>query len=133
MEDAETPFKSDVKSLQKFLSGRTDNVKLDMWSLELQGRNITVEHIHSSKNMAADCLSRLPFVTRKRNHNPLNYMNFSNEPITELTHTSMSIDYIRPEENDAMCKLCETDLTYTIPQQKTDKQHQNSKHNEEQR
>ena len=41
-------------------------------------------------------------------------MNFSNEPITEFTHTSMSIDYIRPEENDAMCTLCEINLTDTI-------------------
>ena len=30
---------------QKFLNGKTDNLKLDRWSLELQGRNIQVEHI----------------------------------------------------------------------------------------
>ena len=39
--------------------------------LELQGRNIQVEHIPGYKNKAADSLSRLPFVTRKRNDNPL--------------------------------------------------------------
>ena len=39
LEDAEILLKSDAKSLQKFLTGRTDNVKLDKWSLELQGRN----------------------------------------------------------------------------------------------
>ena len=39
LEDAEILLKSDAKSLQKFLTGRTDNVKLDGWSLELQGRN----------------------------------------------------------------------------------------------
>ena len=33
----------------------------------------------------------------------------------------MSIDCIRPEENDAKCRLCEIDLTDTIAQQKTDK------------
>ena len=60
-------------------------MKLDRWSLELQGRNITVEHIPGRKNKAADFLSRLPFVTRKRNDNPLNNMNFLNEAITELT------------------------------------------------
>ena len=32
--------KSDAKSLQKFLAGRTYSVKLDRWSLEVQGRNI---------------------------------------------------------------------------------------------
>ena len=70
LEDAEVLLKSDAKSLQKFLNGKTNNLKLDRWSLELQGRNIQVEHILSYKNKAADCLSRLPFVTRKRNDNP---------------------------------------------------------------
>ena len=71
LEDAEILLKSDARSLQKFLNGRTDNLKLDRWSLELQGRNIQVEHIPGYKNKAADCLSHLPFVTRKRNDNPL--------------------------------------------------------------
>ena len=44
LEDAEILQKSDAKSLYMFLAGRTDNVKLDRWSLELQGRNIQVEH-----------------------------------------------------------------------------------------
>ena len=114
-------LKSDAKSLQKFLTGRTDNVKLDRWSLELQGRNITVEYIPGSQNEAADCLSRLSFVNRKRNDNPLNNIDFSNQPTTELTHTGISVDCIRPEENDAMCRLYEIDLTDTIAQQKTDK------------
>ena len=38
LEDAEILPKSDAKSLQKFLAGRTDNVKLDRWSLEFQGK-----------------------------------------------------------------------------------------------
>ena len=57
LEDAEVLLKSDVKSLQKFLNGKTDNLKLDRWSLEPQGRNIQVEHNASHKNKAADCLS----------------------------------------------------------------------------
>ena len=64
LEDAEILLKSDAKSLQKFLAGRTDNVKLDRWSLELQGRNIQVEHIPGHKNKAANCLSWLPFAAR---------------------------------------------------------------------
>ena len=71
LEDAEIMFKSDAKSLQKFLNGRIDDVKLETWSLELLGRSIKVEYIPGYKNKAADCLSRLPFVTRKRNNNPL--------------------------------------------------------------
>ena len=31
LKDAEILLKSDAKSLQKFLAGRTDNVKLDRW------------------------------------------------------------------------------------------------------
>ena len=47
LEDAEIFLKSDAKSLQKFLAGRTDNVKLERWSLELQGRNIQVAYTWS--------------------------------------------------------------------------------------
>ena len=71
LEDAEILVKSHAKSLQKFLNGKTNNLKLDRWSLELQGRNIKVEHIPGHKNKAAGCLSQLPFVARKRNDNPL--------------------------------------------------------------
>ena len=70
LEDAEILLKSDTKYHQKFLAGRTDNVKLDRLSLELQGRNIQVEHIPSHKNKAADCLSQLPFTTRKKMTTP---------------------------------------------------------------
>ena len=58
LEDTEILLKSNAKSLQKFLAGRTDNAKLDRWSPELQGRNIQVEHIPGHKNKAADCLSQ---------------------------------------------------------------------------
>ena len=71
MEDAQILLKSDAKSLEKFLEGRTNNLKLDRWSLELQGRRITCIHIPGPQNKAADCLSRLPYVTKKRNDNPL--------------------------------------------------------------
>ena len=71
LEDAQILLKSDAKSLEKFLEGRTNNLKLDRWSLELQGRRIQCTHIPGTQNKAADCLSRLPFVTRKRNDNPL--------------------------------------------------------------
>ena len=99
LEEAEILLKSDAKSLQKFLNGKTDNLKLDRWSLELQGRNKHVEHIPGYKNKAADCLSRLPFVTRKRNDNP-------------LKDEETTIKVIE-EENDICCPLCEVDLTDT--------------------
>ena len=50
LKDAEILLKSDARSLQKFLAGRTNNVKLDRWSLELQDRNIQVDHIPGHKN-----------------------------------------------------------------------------------
>ena len=71
LRDAKILLKSDAKSLQKFLAGRTSNVKLDRWSPELQGRNIQVEHIPGHKKKAVECLSQLPFAARKRNNNPL--------------------------------------------------------------
>ena len=107
LEDAEILLKSDAKSLQKFLHGRTDNLKLDRWSLELQGRNIQVEHIPGYKNKAADCLSRLPFVTRKKKDNP-------------LKDEDISVNAIQPED-DTCCPLCEIDLTDTKTLQQEDK------------
>ena len=98
LEDAEMLLKSDAKSLQKFLAGSTDNVKLDRWSLELQGRNIQVEHIPGHKNKAADCLSWLPFVARKRNNNPLN-------------DKDVSVNETQIEEGNDCCPLCEVKLT----------------------
>ena len=98
LEDAEILFKSDAKSLQKFLNGITDNCTLYRWSLELQGINMKVEHIPGYKNKAADCLSGLPFVTRKRNDNP-----FKDE-----THVN-AINEV--EEYSTCFPLCEIELT----------------------
>ena len=99
LEDAEILLKSDAESLQKFLNGRTDNLKLGRWSLELQGRNIQVEHIPSCKNKAADSLSRLSFVTRKRNDNPLK--------------DEISINMTQTEDNAQCCPKCVVDITDT--------------------
>ena len=107
LEDAEVLLKSDAKSLQRFLNGKTNNLKLDRWSLELQGRNIQVEHIPGYKNKAADCLSRLPFVTRKQNDNP-------------LKDEDISINTVQTEDN-ITCPLCEVDLTDTKTLQHEDK------------
>ena len=71
LDDADILLKSDAKSLEKILYGRTDIHKLERWSLELQGRNIKVNHIPGHKNKAAGYLSRLPFATRKRNSKSL--------------------------------------------------------------
>ena len=109
LDDADILLKSDVKSLEKILHGRTDNHKLDRWSLELQGRNIKVEHIPGHKNKAADCLSKLPFVTRKRNSNPLK------------DEVSLSIINECDNPTDICCSLCEIDLTNTKELQQSDK------------
>ena len=108
------------KSLQKFLTGKIDNVKLDRWSLELPGRNITVEQIPGT-NQAAVFLSRLTSLTRKGNDNPLNNTDFFKEPILELTQTSISSDFSKPEETDTICRVCELHLTDMTAQEKPDK------------
>ena len=75
LDNARILLESDAKSLEKFLEGTTNNLKLDRWSLELQGRRIQCVHIMGTQNKVADCLSRLPFVTRKRNDNPSHDIN----------------------------------------------------------
>ena len=109
LEDAEILLKSDAKSLEKFLIGMTNNIKLDRWSLELQGRMIKCEHIPGTHNKAADCLSRLLFVTRKRNDHPLHDICDS----TQVHH--ITEDDMNPE-----CRLCEVDFTDTITLQQQD-------------
>ena len=109
LDDADILLKSDAKSLEKFLHGRTDSHKLDRWSLELQVRNIKVEHIPGHKNKAADCLSRLPFVTRKRNSNLLK------------DEVSLRIINECDKPTDICCSLCEINLTNTKELQQSDK------------
>ena len=108
LEDAVILLKSDAKSLQKFLAGRTNNVKLDRWSLELQGRNIQVEHIPGHKNKAGNCLSQLPFAARKRNDNP-------------LKDEDVSINETQVEVGKDCYPLCEVELTNTKALQQSDK------------
>ena len=110
LEDAQILLKSDAKSLEKFLEGRTNNLKLDRWSLELQGRRISCVHIPGIQNKAADCLSRLPYVTKKRNDNPLHDQDvFAVNCIENI------------EDHTTECRLCEVDLTDTLTLQKEDK------------
>ena len=108
LEDAEILLKSDARSLQKVLNGKTVNCKLDIWSLELQGRNIKVKHIPGCKYKAADCLSRLPFVPRKRKDNP----------VKDETHVN-AINEV--EEESTCCPLCEIELTDTKALQQEDR------------
>ena len=98
LEDAEILLKNDAKYLQMFLAGRTDNVKLDRWSLELHGRNIQVEHIPGHKNKEVNCLSWLPFGTRKRNNNP-------------LKDEDVSINETKVEVDEDCCPFCKVELT----------------------
>ena len=109
LDDVDILLKSDAKSLEKFLHGRTDNHKLDRWFLELQGRNIKVEHIPGHKNKVSDCLSRLPFVMRKRNSDPLK------------DEVSLSVINECDNPTDICCSLCEIDLTNTKELHQSDK------------
>ena len=108
LEDAEILLKSDAKSLHKFLAGMTDNSKLDRWSLELQGRNIQVEHVPGHTNKAANCLSQLPFASRKRSNNP-------------LKDEDVSINETKVEVGEDCCPLCAVELTNMKALQQSDK------------
>ena len=57
-----------------------------------------MEHIPGHKNKAADCLSWLPFVARKRNNNPLN-------------DEDVSVNETQVEVGNDCCPLCEVKLT----------------------
>ena len=59
-------LKSDDKSLQKFLNGKTDNLKLHRWSLEFQGRNIKVEHISGHKKQSCRLLITITLCNKKK-------------------------------------------------------------------
>ena len=80
---------------------------MDRWSLELQGRNIQVEHIPGHKNKVADCLSRLPYVTKKRNDNPLK----------DVIPINMTQTY----DNTQCCPVCVVDITDTKALQQEDR------------
>ena len=108
LEDAEILLKSNAKSLEKFLIGRTNNLKLDRWSLELQGKN-NVNTFLEHKTRQADCLSRLPFVTQKRHDNPLH-----DDPDSTQVH------HITEDDMNPECRLCEADFTDTIALQHQD-------------
>ena len=58
-----------------------------------------MEYIPGYKNKAAGCLSRLPFVTRKRNDSPLK--------------GEISINMTQTEENAQCCPMCVADITDT--------------------
>ena len=58
-----------------------------------------MKHIPGYKNKVADCLSRLPFVTRKRNDNPLK--------------DEISINVTQTEDNTQCCPLYIVDITDT--------------------
>ena len=67
-----------------------------------------MEHIPGHRNRAADCLSQLPFETRKRNNNP-------------LKDEDVSINETKVEVGKKCCPLCEVELTDMKALQQSDK------------
>ena len=57
-----------------------------------------MKHIPGHKNKAANCLSQLPLVTRKRNNN-------------SLKDEDASINETKVEVGEDCCPLCEVELT----------------------
>ena len=70
--------------------------------------NIQVKHIPGHKNMAANCLSQLPFATRKGNNSP-------------LKDEDVSINETQVEVGEDCCPLCEVELTDMKALQQSDK------------
>ena len=68
-----------------------------------------MEHIPGYKNKAADCLNRQPFVTRKRNDNPL--------------EDDISINITQAVDNVQCCPMCVVDITNTKALQQQDRFH----------
>ena len=66
-----------------------------------------MEHIPGHKNKAPDCLSQLPFTTRKRNDNP-------------LKGKDVSIHETKVDVGEDCCPLCEVDLANTKFLQQSD-------------
>ena len=111
LEGREILLKSDAKALLKFLSGKTENLKLDRWSVELQDRGIKLEHIPGNRNCFADCLSRLPFEVRKRVDDPLLDIEVAHVEIQEVSAHNIV-------EN--CCPVCVEDRTNTVAMQAHD-------------
>ena len=59
LQGAKVIVRNDHQPLARFLNGKTQNAKVNRWSLELSTYDITFEWISGAKNKAADCLSRL--------------------------------------------------------------------------
>ena len=67
-----------------------------------------MEHIPGYKNKAANCISQLPFITRKRNDNP-------------LKDKDTGISVIQTEDDTICFPLCKVDLTDTKTLQQEDR------------
>ena len=66
-----------------------------------------MEHILDYRKKATDCLHILPFVTRKRNDNPLK--------------DEISINMTQTEDNAPYCPMCVVDITDTKVLQQQDR------------
>ena len=74
----------------------------------LQGRNITVEHVPGSQNRAADSLSRLTYITRERNDNPLYLLDFSS--VSQREEATL-VNHVLSMHEDGLCDIDLTDTT----------------------
>ena len=108
LEDAEVLLKSDAKSLQKFLNGKTDNLKLDRWSLERQVEIFKWNTLLVMKTKLPTAPHDYPLSQEKRNDNP-------------LKDEDISVNAVQTEDDTVCHPLCEVDLTDTKALQQEDK------------
>ena len=70
LQGADIIVRNDHKPLARFLNGKSENMKINRWGLELASYNITFEWISGTKNKATDCLLRLVELPEKHQKNP---------------------------------------------------------------
>ena len=59
LREADTTIQSYHLPLKKFLDHKTENTKVDNWSIDISGFNLKFEYIKGIKNTLADMMSRL--------------------------------------------------------------------------
>jgi len=111
LDGAQITLKTDHRPLQRFLEGKTQNNKLDRWSLEIKGYGIKVEWIKGSENKAADYLSRPPYkeLTKTRKESIENNDITCNN-VTNIDSNETIVDIVQFQHSDPFCKQLITSI-----------------------
>ena len=70
LQDAKCTIHCDYRSLEKFPQGKTENNKVNNWSMELSSYKLTIQYINVTKNVIADCPDWLTPISLTMTMNP---------------------------------------------------------------